>query len=261
MPSATSPSVPSPTARSLPPVSGPAQLREAIARDGFAPLGRILSDAELGDLRAEEARLRGDQSIDSHANARTIFINNVSWRSEPTRRLVAGGAHLAAVRAVLGDDLLMWWTQYVTKLPEDAHASSVFPWHQDCGYNDIQPTPMTVWIALDDTDEANGCLWIVPGSHAGGLLSHQRSATSWHLTVPVAGDGVCVPMRAGEAVLFTGYTLHRSLANRSGGPRRAFFCEYTTPWAREALTSRPLIPERDMFMVAGSSDRPERAPA
>jgi hypothetical protein len=30
-------------------------------------------------------------------------------------------------------------------------------------------TRMSVWIPLQDADERNGCLWVVPGSHTWGL--------------------------------------------------------------------------------------------
>jgi hypothetical protein len=56
-------------------------------------------------------------------------------------------------------------------------------------------------------------------------------------------------------VAFTGHTLHRSLANRTGRARRAFFCEYAVPDARESLTHRPLLPDRDVHLVRGQSGR------
>lgn len=234
----------------------PDSLATRFQRDGFVHLGRVLDQAHLQEIRAEEARLRQDLEVDPYARARTIFINNVCWRSEPVRRFCQQGRHLDQVQQLLGADLLLWWTQFVTKMPEDQQASSVFPWHQDCGYLDIMPSPVTVWIALDDVDLRNGCIWVMPGSHHGGLLPHGKvSADSWHLTVAVAGEGQAVPLAAGEAVAFTGHTLHRSLANHTGQARRAFFCEYATASARESLTHRPLLPERDVHLVRGYSGR------
>ena len=28
---------------------------------------------------------------------------------------------------------------------------------------------MSIWVPLQDTDEQNGCLWVVPGSHRWGI--------------------------------------------------------------------------------------------
>lgn len=231
------------------------QLAAHLAQDGFVHLGRVMDDATLAEVRADEERVREGREWDGNAHARTIFTHNVAWRSEPVRRFCQAGGHLGALRSLLGPDLLLYWTQFVTKFPDpDGGERSVFPWHQDCGYQDIVPTPVTVWVALDDVDERNGCVWLVPGSHRDGLRDHRKvSLDSWHLTLPVDGDGVAAPLRAGEAVAFTGYTLHRSLANRSALPRRAFFCEYVVPSARDARTGRPVLPDRDLMMVSGKA--------
>jgi hypothetical protein len=222
------------------------------AEQGFVRLGRVLDDEALAGLRADEARLRGGQDIDAHAGARTLFFNNVSWSSPATRAWAQGGPHLDAVERLIGPDLLLWWTQFVTKMPDGDSGTTVFPWHQDSGYLDITPTPVTVWVALDDVDERNGCVWVVPGSQRGGLLRHEKpSRESWHLTVPVAGDGIPVPLRAGEAVAFSAYTLHRSLLNRTDRPRRAFFVGYADARAREAASLKPCLPDRDVTLIRG----------
>jgi phytanoyl-CoA hydroxylase len=229
-------------------------LATAYQQAGYVHLGRVMDEQSLMAMRSDEARVRGDRDCDAHGKSRTIFNHTVSWKSSAVRDFCQSGQHLAQIRSLLGPDLLLWWTQFVTKMPDHAGASSIFPWHQDCGYLDIAPTPLTVWVALDDVDVDNGCIWIVPGSHQGGIRAHGKvSADSWHLSVAVPDDGVAVPLKAGEAVAFTGHTLHRSLLNRSTAPRRAFFCEYAVPWAREALTHRPLLPDRDIYMVCGQA--------
>jgi phytanoyl-CoA hydroxylase len=228
------------------------------ATHGFARLGRIMDQAQLERFHSEEERLRCGQSVDPNAKASTIFTNNLCWKSTAVRDFCQHGAHLDAVRELIGPDILMWWTQLVTKMPEGTGATSIFPWHQDCGYLDITPTPLTVWIALDDVTLDNGCLWIQPGSHSQGLREHAKiSDDSWHLSLPVEGDGVAVPLKAGEAIIFSAYTLHRSLSNRTSRLRRAFFCSYAVSWGREAATLRPLLPERDIHVISGQQvERP-----
>ena len=45
---------------------------------------------------------------------------------------------------------------------------AVFP-HQDATYLYTEPLKKVfgIWIALEDADEDNSCLWFVPGSHKG----------------------------------------------------------------------------------------------
>jgi phytanoyl-CoA hydroxylase len=126
----------------------------------------------------------------------------------------------------------------------------------------IEPaTNLTVWVALDDVDESNGCVWVLPGSHKGGLLDHsQKSADNWHLTVPVEGDGIPAILQAGEAVAFSGLTLHRSKLNHTDRPRRGFFMEYSDAaarWARDRKDWQPVTASPDAWLVAGAAPLPE----
>ena len=51
-----------------------------------------------------------------------------------------------------------------------------FPWHQDDGYTPVAPSPyLTLWLALNDATEDNGCIWVLPGSHKCGLVEHKPS--------------------------------------------------------------------------------------
>ena len=34
---------------------------------------------------------------------------------------------------------------------------------------------LTLWLALEDVDEENGCIYYVPGSHKQGLLQHYKT--------------------------------------------------------------------------------------
>jgi hypothetical protein len=56
------------------------------------------------------------------------------------------------------------------------------PWHQDFSYSVMPHAPAGVripsdevvqfWLALDDVDEANGCMHFVPGQHEVPMLEH-----------------------------------------------------------------------------------------
>ena len=73
-------------------------------------------------------------------------------------RLVGGKHHR---------DIQIWHDQIQYKPP---HHGGINNWHQDAPYWPVlkPETPVTAWIALDDVDESNGCMWMVPGSHKWG---------------------------------------------------------------------------------------------
>ncbi len=229
------------------------------SRDGFVRLGRVLDDDGLAACRADEAALRSAVGS-SERNASTHFWCLVMRQCPGVRRLATNGPHLGAASDILGTDVVLWWNQFVTKMPDGDAVRGEFTWHQDNGYVDVSPgSNLTVWVALDDVDTVNGCVWIQPGSHAQGLLPHNRPREdSWHLQVPVAGDGVPAKLKAGEAVMFSGYTLHRSLANRSTDPRRAFFMQYAHADALLPAKNLAAVDHPDAWVVRGSSSRPRQ---
>jgi phytanoyl-CoA hydroxylase len=225
---------------------------------GFAFLGRVLDDGQIQRLREAEARLRAIPMSHDAANPLTVFRHQVAPHEPAVREVGLHGGHLPAMRSLIGPDLVWWYTQFVTKLPDGGSGKATFPWHQDNGYASVEPcTNITVWVALDDVDTDNGCVYVMPGSHLGGVLPHRRqNAESWHLSVAVDGLGVPAVMRAGEAVAFHGCTLHRSLANHTGKARRAFFMQYADAHAVHQGDLKPLVERPHAWVVDGGATYP-----
>ncbi len=93
--------------------------------------------------------------------------------------------------------------------------------HQDQFYLQVQPgTCMAAWLALDDCDEENGCLQVVPGSHTLPELCIEEADISQSftdVTVPLP-EGVTpepVLMQAGDVLFFNGQLIHGSFPNTS----------------------------------------------
>ena len=103
-------------------------------------------------------------------------------------------------------------------------------WHQDASY--LRSTPQRVaglWLALEDADRDNGCLWMVPGAHRGPL--RERYAVDWSTregtlvtTDPTPwpeDEAVPLEVPAGSLVVFHDHMPHRSDLNRSARSRVA----------------------------------------
>ena len=91
--------------------------------------------------------------------------------------------------------------------------------HQDNFYLQVSPgTCMAAWLALDDTDEANGCMRVVPGSHRWDLLCTKRADTTQSFTdttvpLPEGIEPIPAPMKAGDVLFFHGSLVHGSYPN------------------------------------------------
>ena len=72
--------------------------------------------------------------------------------------------------ALDGADLLLLLDQLFRNPPESSREITC---HQDREYWAVRPlAACTAWLALDDVDEGNGALRVIPGSHRGALLTH-----------------------------------------------------------------------------------------
>lgn len=91
--------------------------------------------------------------------------------------------------------------------------------HQDNTYLRVQPgTCIGAWFALDDCDEANGCLQLVPGSNTWPLLCTVEADTAKSFTpntvvLPPGSEPRAMTMKAGDVLFFSGSVVHGSFPN------------------------------------------------
>lgn len=166
--------------------------------------------------------------------------------SAPLRAVACDPRWASVVLPLLGGDVRLFWEQAVVKPP---HARTELPWHQDSGYTPTVPEEyVTCWLALDDADTSNGCLWVQPGSHLHGRRRHTNSGTGPFRVGDDRGEaGEPVPVRRGDVLVFSSLLLHRSGPNTTGRPRRAWILQYCVASATSALSGKPLD---DRLLVA-----------
>jgi hypothetical protein len=121
----------------------------------------------------------------------------------------------------VGDDIWVRWDQAVTKHP----GAGVFHWHQDNGYNLLLKPHYQLWIALTESREQNGGLWLAPGSHKRGILRHEKVGHQVRVTAEI-GETECIDATIGDIVLFSSLMLHRTGPNTADSTRIAYVAEY-----------------------------------
>lgn len=140
-----------------------------------------------------------------------------------------------AMTEILGEEPYAVQTMLYFK-PAGARGQAL---HQDQFYLKAQPgTCMAAWLALDDCDEENGCMQVVPGSHTLPMLCTVTAdiTTSFtDVTVPLGPEMSPVPvkMKAGDVLFFNGSLIHGSYPNTSANRfRRSLIGHYITGNAR-----------------------------
>ncbi len=132
-------------------------------------------------------------------------------------------------------------------------------WHQDIVAllpEADETQQLTVWVAVTEATEENGCLLSVPGSHRRGPAVHCSNAElASEPQVPAAlmegRTAVPLPVKRGGAVLFHKMNVHRALPNRSNKLRWSLDLRYH-PTGQ--ATGRPAFPG----FVARSRSNPSR---
>lgn len=112
--------------------------------------------------------------------------------------------------------------------------------HQDNFFIAAQPgTSIAAWLAIDRSDEAAGCLRVVPGSHRWPILCTERAdytESFTDVTVPLPEGTVPEPVEVeeGDVMFFHGSLVHGSLRNRTADRfRRSLIAHYVDAYATQ----------------------------
>ena len=171
---------------------------------------------------------------------------------------------LECVSQVIGPDIALWNSSFFAKPAVNGKAT---PWHQDGQYWPIRPiATSTVWIAVDEANEENGCLEFIPGSHkTKTTLSHQtNNDPRYNLNQELNEDidpsnAFKLCLEPGQMSLHDVFLVHGSKENKSDKPRRGMtmrFMPTTSYYDRELakkIGQENMIDhsERTLFLMSG----------
>jgi hypothetical protein len=155
------------------------------------------------------------------------------------------------VSGVLGEDVILWGCHVFCKPALEGYET---PWHQDGHYWPIRPLAnCTVWVALEPSTRENGCLRVIPRSHAERRLHEHLHEDRTDLTLnqrmaDVDEDAaVDIELEPGQMSLHDVYMIHGARANTSGKRRTGAALRY--------MPSTSVF-ERDLRPVDGKSGVP-----
>ena len=148
------------------------------------------------------------------------------------------------VEDILGPDFYLWGSNFFIKQP---HSSAIVGWHQDSYYWPLDPKiSATVWLALEDVDEQNAAMKVIPGSHKAGLLKHSRSSDTDSILTLECERGqfredtaVSLNLKAGHISIHDDKLVHGSPANHSDRRRAGLTIRYSSTVVKCDLSVNP----------------------
>lgn len=221
------------------------QDRKVYHEQGYWISPVLFDAAEVGVLRREVERIcAGERDYDGfywlqqpafvEDDLASRQVNNGWWVNQAIRRAV-----LAPVIGHIGAGLMdtqevrVWHDQVLWKPSLGADGkrelSNNIGWHQDYAHWQCANTSnfCTAWVALQDTDECNGCMRLIAGSHQWGFRPDANTFGEKDLQAlrakytPEDGgwdERPCV-LKAGQVSFHHALTLHGSGPNLSNDPR------------------------------------------
>lgn len=224
-------------------------LRETYQRDGYVVIRGFLDKDEVAALNQalqnvirekipsmpanhvvyEDATNKDTLKLMQDLHLYDPYFSNVLFKSKFEK----------IAEALMGDAAIGKTVEYFNK---PAKIGKPTPVHQDGYYFMLQPPEaITMWLALEDVDEENGCVRYVKGSHLKPMRAHGRTKTAGFSQAIVdygnaddMANEVAVPARPGDLLIHHAMTIHRADGNTSTTrSRRALGLIYFSASAKE----------------------------
>lgn len=206
------------------------------ARDGFVYIRAVLSPAEIQPLRDAVAPLfqQGERAGVRGLLQQCPAVAELARAPALLERLtILAGAKPFAVRGIVFDKnpdanwSVSWHQDLAIALRERADVPGFGSWSVKGGVVhahapvSVLDRMLTVRIHLDDADETNGALQVIPESHCCGKLD----ARAAELKIETTKSVTCTA-RAGDALVMRPLLLHASAPAVSPTHRRVIHIEY-----------------------------------
>jgi ectoine hydroxylase-related dioxygenase (phytanoyl-CoA dioxygenase family) len=202
--------------------------------NGYLLVRGVLDEREVDEMRVAIDRILETVAATGHDRSHTWAgvdqslqlkgFHDLTYHDGVFTRMVAHPRLVEVLTQLIGPNVQLHHTKMLVKPPE---RGAPFPMHQDHPYFPHERhSVLAASVHLDETDEANGCLHVMPGSHRLGPLEARGDSKT--VDYPLE-SGVACPAAAGDVLFFSYLTIHGSGVNRSPRTRRNVLFQYRDP--------------------------------
>jgi hypothetical protein len=196
-------------------------------RDGYLSPIRIMSEQAAQEIRerleayekSSGGTLRGELRHKTHLLFK--FLSDVVFH-EPI---------VDTIEDLFGPNILCWSTNFFIK---EANTPAFVSWHQDSTYWGLSsPDVVTAWVALTESNERNGAMEVIPGTHLMDQVPHRDTFDDNNLVDVDVSKAVRLTLRPGEMSLHHVRIVHGSPPNLSNDRRIGFAIRYIPTSVRQ----------------------------
>ncbi len=227
---------------------------------GFTELPEFLSAGELADLQSRLECFVADKLAElppayvfyeDKGDVSSLKQIQHVWKFDSVlAELFFNGKPRKLAETLLDGPVIPKNLQWFNKPPRKGLPT---PPHQDGFYFMLEPCEaLTMWLALDEVDEENGCVRYIRGSHNKGMRPHGKSGTlGFSQAITDFGspsdveNEVAIPASPGDLLAHHALTVHRADGNKSPNRnRRALGFIYYSERAAEDKAARSAYQSR-----------------
>ena len=196
---------------------------------------RRAADALVAPARSGHVRNSDYAYAQDEVHGRVLFrINQMLLKGPEFLQLWGHPRLLGIAESVQGPELLPVALAMVMKTPGCGMA---VPWHRDPAFC-TRAWGTNLGIYLDDADEENGMLHVIPGSHTKRCFDLAQAVSTHGFDLP---GSLAVPVRAGDVIMHSENVLHGSRQVGSQRERRVLY--FGVRSITEQLSKRSLDPD------------------
>ena len=239
--------------------------RQQYERDGFIVVPDVISTEDVLALRrVTDEFVQRSRAVTEHTEvfdlepAHTAEMPLLRRIKTPEkwdpiyRRMVTHPAILGALQDLWGPAIRFQTSKLNMKV---AGYGSSLEWHQDWAfYPHTNQDLAVVGIMIDDIDEENGALMVIPGSHRGPIQDHSYNGVFVGGIDPTRssvdfGAAQHVTGKAGSISIHHVRTIHGGAANLSGRDRRYYLLQYRAADAWPLMADAPWDEWREQLLT------------
>lgn len=144
------------------------------------------------------------------------------------------------LRQLLGRQVELSQAHHNCIMTKDPRYSSITSWHQDIRYWAFErPELVSVWLALGREHQENGCLLLLPGTHAMSFATERLDDAKFlradlEENKALLHTQIAAELDAGDALFFDCRLFH------AAGNNRTAFTKYSVVFTYHAAGNRPL---------------------
>jgi phytanoyl-CoA hydroxylase len=220
-----------------------------------ATLAGLAGEVEPLEFEAELHYPGAPSSLEAEGGRTVRRLKQAHARHPAFSEWVSHPELVGRLQQLFGQRVVMPLGHHNCIMTKQPRFSSDTLWHQDIRYWSYQrPELISVWLALGDERPENGCLYVIPGTHA---MSFSRDRLDEAIFLrpdlpenqALIAQKIPVELAAGDVLLFHCRTFHAAGKNQTDQPKLSAVFTFRpidnppTPGSRSAAYAELLLPE------------------